>query len=87
MPTKHPRTFVTHTPAVVHALEVARQRWPGDRESALIQHLLDEGAKAVEASLESDQRRRGAQLQAVAGRYTEMYGPGYLDELREGWNA
>lgn len=87
MPTKHPRTYITHTPQVAHALDVARTRWPDeDRESALILHLLDEGAKAVEQSEGYAQEQRSARIRAIAGKHSDLYGKGYLEEVREGWS-
>lgn len=87
MPTKNRRTNITHTPRVQHALDVARTRWPSeDRESALLLNLLEAGAKAIEVSDEFAAERRVARIREVAGTQTGLYGPGYLDELREGWS-
>lgn len=85
MPTKHQRTFVTHTPQVVRALEVARRRWPEEeRESALLVHLVEEGMKAVESGDDAERAERVARLRALA-RHSDFYGEGYLEEVREGW--
>ncbi|QJU54818.1 hypothetical protein SCB71_17185 [Herbiconiux sp. KACC 21604] len=86
MPTKSPRTNITHTPQVQHALDVARTHWPREkRESALILNLLEAGAKAIEDSDEFAAERRVARLREVAGKHTGLYEPGYLDGVREGW--
>lgn len=86
MPTKHPRTNITHTPQVQHALEVARTRWPSeDRESALLLNLVDAGARSIEASEEFAAERRVARIRAIAGRHTGLYGQEYLEDVREGW--
>jgi len=46
MPTTLPRTYITHTPQVQRALEVARRRWPNEsRDSALIANLLEVGQR------------------------------------------
>lgn len=88
MPTKHPRTNITHTSQVQHALDVARMHWPSEhRESVLLLNLLDAGAKAVEASDEFAAERRVARIREVAGKHTGLYEPNYLDELREGWGG
>ena len=88
MPTKHPRTYITHTPQVAHALDIARTRWPDeDRESALILNLLDEGAKAVFQSEQYAREQRIARVRAIAGKYSDLYGNGYLEKVREGWPA
>lgn len=87
MPTRHPRTNITHTPQVKHALEIARMHWPAEeRESTLILNLLSAGAKAIEASDEFDAERRVARLREIAGKHTGLYGPSYLEDIREGWN-
>ncbi|WEK61356.1 MAG: hypothetical protein P0Y60_00940 [Candidatus Microbacterium colombiense] len=87
MPTKSPRTHITHTPQVLHALDVARTRWPDeDRESALILHLLDEGAKSIEEHREAADAYRADRIRALAGKHSAHYGSGYLDELRAEWD-
>ena len=86
MPTKNPRTHITHTPQVAHALQVARRRWPNeDRESALILHLLDEGAKSIEQSQASNDAQRVALIRRVAGKHADLFGEGYLEEIRQDW--
>ncbi|MDR6867503.1 hypothetical protein J2Y69_002106 [Microbacterium resistens] len=86
MPTTNPRTHITHTPQVVHALDVARARWPEEgRESALILRLLEEGAKAIEESDAYAEERRNARIRALAGAHSDSYGAGYLEEVRGGW--
>lgn len=86
MPTKNPRTHITHTPQVARALQVARTRWPNeDRESVLILHLLDEGARSIEENQALANERRTAHVRRIAGKYTNLYGEGYLEEIREGW--
>jgi hypothetical protein len=84
MPTKHQRTFVTHTPQVTRALEVARTRWPNERESALLLHLLEEGAKAVENSSRLAREEHLSRLRQLS-RHSDLYGAGYLDDVRDGW--
>lgn len=85
MPTKHHRTFVTHTPQVTRALDIARRHWPDEkRESALLVHLLEEGMRAVEASEAAERSDRIARLRGLA-RHSDSYGQGYLEQVREGW--
>lgn len=86
MPTKHPRTNITHTPQVVHAIEVARREWPHEeRESVLLLRLLDEGARTVEARASDSEANRLQRIDMIAGRYAAVYPAGYLDDLREDW--
>ncbi|MCK2025805.1 MULTISPECIES: hypothetical protein [Microbacterium] len=87
MPTKHPRTNITHTPQVARALDVARRRWPEEeRDSALILLLLEEGARAVEEHADEGDARRAQRLRSLAGRYSGVYGDDYLERVREGWD-
>lgn len=86
MPTERPRTQVTHTPEVAFALDVARRRWPNESPGRLIVHLIEEGARAIDSgstAAAADHEKRVAQL---AGKYTGVYGPDYLETLREGWD-
>lgn len=87
MPTKLPRTHITHTPEVEHALDVARARWPeADRESTLLIRLLTAGANAIEAQQREATTQHVARIRALAGIHSDLYEPGYLEELRDGWN-
>ncbi|WP_422935401.1 hypothetical protein [Sinomonas sp. P47F7] len=86
MPTSLPRTQVTHTALVRHALDVAAKRWPGEKNGALLVHLIEEGARAVEGSTQASELDRRDRLRGLAEKFAEFYGPDYLDEIREGWN-
>ncbi len=84
MPTDLQRTQVTHTPEVEAALEVARRRWPAERSTGrLLANLIVEGAKAIEAYDELVAAERRQMLEDIAGTYGHMYGPGYIDRIRE----
>ncbi|MEV7973285.1 hypothetical protein [Cellulomonas sp. NPDC089187] len=83
MPTTLPRTQVTHTEVVRHALDIAEERWPGQSPGALLLRLIEAGAQVVED--EMNDARRQERVRLIAGRYPGLYGPGYLDQLREGW--
>lgn len=85
MPTTKHRTQITHTEEVERALAVAELRWPGERESSLLLHLIAEGADAVARGDEFAAAQRRARVMGIAGKYTDAYGPGYLDAVRAGW--
>lgn len=87
MPTAHQRTNITHTAQVARALDVARRGWPNERrDSALILHLLEEGAKVVEARTADAEAARREHLRRVAGKRSALYPDGYLDDLRGEWD-
>ncbi len=85
MPTLKPRHAITETDTIAHALAVARQRWPGQPPSRLLNHLIEKGAQAVEheeATQTAGHDRAVEALTQLAGYYPD----GYLDEVREGWS-
>lgn len=83
MPTELPRTQVTHTPAVQHALEVAEAQWPGERPRTLLLNLIEAGA----LSIESGEARRRERVVQHAAAFSGLYEPGYLERQREDWPA
>ncbi|OZD54373.1 hypothetical protein CH252_08700 [Rhodococcus sp. 06-1477-1B] len=85
MPTTRPRTQVTHTREVEDALRVARERWPDESPSALLTHLVVAGGEAVREAQAERTRARRARVDAIIGRFADLYPEGYLRELREDW--
>lgn len=85
MPTSLPRTWITHTSEVQHALEVAEKRWPGQRPNSLLLHLIEEGARIVETTNTETVAARRAEIERISAGFTGVYQPGDLEELREGW--
>ena len=65
----------------------AAKRWPEDRDSRakLVVRLLNEGYRALgETAAEAAAERREG-LRRTSGLLTGVYGPGYLEELRQDW--
>ena len=85
MPTTLPRTQVTHTPAIAHALEVASLRWPSATPLELIQAIAEDWVAAAESEQREKSLTRAARIRANAGRFSGVYGDNYLAEIREGW--
>ncbi|GAB3174104.1 hypothetical protein GCM10027059_45820 [Myceligenerans halotolerans] len=84
MPTLKPRHAITETDSVAHALAVARRRWPGEPESRLLTHLIEEGASAVEHEDDIETVRHERAVAALTG-LADYYPDGYLEDVREGW--
>lgn len=85
MPTTRPRHFVTETDDLARALDAAAARWPGVSRAQLIVKLALEGHRAAEQAHEEQRRRRLAALRRHSGVLAGVYGPSYLDELRQEW--
>ena len=83
------RTTISHIPSVQRSLALARREWPEATGSdrALMQHIIEAWAEQA-AHRQAEQRRLRAERIRVGGGVTDgVYGPGYLDEEREGWRA
>lgn len=87
MPTTRPRYPITETPEISEALAVAARRWPDDRDKPrlLLLHLIAEGADAVRAEKDARIAKRREAIERTAGSATDLFPPGYLEELREDW--
>ena len=87
VPTTRPRHFVTETDELAAALDQAAERWPELSRAQLIVRLALEGEVAAERQgAEKIERRRKA-LERLKGSFTGIYGPGYLEGIREDWPA
>jgi hypothetical protein len=87
MPTSRPRHVITETDRIAEALDAAARRWPADahNRARLLVLLVEEGMAVIGQDRE---RRRAARAEAVretAGVLPGVYGPRYLEELREDW--
>lgn len=85
MPTKLPRTQVTHSADIQYALRVAVECWPGEPESVLLTRLIVEGARTVEGRTLAERGEHHERVAALAGRYTDLYPANYLAALRSEW--
>lgn len=87
VPTTRPRHLLTESDELSRALEIARRRWPEDRErpTALLLHLIDEGRRAVsDVDRQRIEARRTAIAHAASG-LEGVYEEGYLATLRADW--
>jgi hypothetical protein len=87
MPTTRPRHFVTETDDLAAALDAAAARWPDLPRAQLLVRLALEGHRAAQRAHEARHRRRLAALRTHSGALTGVYGPDYLQRLREEWPA
>ena len=92
VPTALKRSYVTHVPPVEAALEAARALHPDEPPSALLVRLITEGGQSMRSRSEvasrlaaAERERLLARREAQIGRFVGIYGPGYLEEVREGW--
>jgi len=84
MSTKRARTQITHTPEIEHALDIAGAKWPGETPSRLLGRLILIGAEVLEQDTGYTARRR-RRIDDLAGRYSDAFGPTYLEDVRDGW--
>ena len=83
MPTARRRHMITETDDVKDALAAATARWPGLPPTELLRRLVAEGHATIRASVTAET----AAVEETRGVLTGVYGPGYLDALREEWPA
>jgi len=81
MPTALPRTHLTHSPPIERALARAALRWPEARSASALLTRIAEDWTAADLASDSD-----VGVEATAGKYTGVFAPGDLDELRSEWD-
>lgn len=87
MPTTRPRHLVTETDRLARALDAAAVRWPDlSRPKLLVRLVLEADASAGHARIDERHRRLDV-IHRHSGSATGVYGPDYLDELRNDWPA
>lgn len=89
MPTARPRHLVTETDRVAQALDDAAARWPEDRDrrARLLVRLVLEGHQALQDETDRRHAQRAEAARRTSGALTDVYGDGYLEELRQDWPA
>lgn len=85
MPTTRPRHQVTETPEVARALDLAARRWPNEPRSRLLLRLVQAGSTAIEQERTEAAHRRLAAIDATSGKYDDVFGDHYLEQLRRDW--
>lgn len=87
MPTDHRRHAITETEDISDALGVARHVWPdlADKPGALLRRLILVGRDTVAHNHTEEDRARRETIKSTGGALTGVFGPDYLEELREDW--
>jgi len=87
VPTTRRRYAVTETDDISNALEIARRTWPdlADKPGALLQCLILVGRNTLAHDHERLNQSRRQAIEATAGALAGVFGPDYLEELREDW--
>ena len=78
---------MTETDELAAALNQAARRWPEDAHSRsrLLLRLVETGQQAISNELARERRRRREAVERTHGQFRGVYGPGYLERLRDEW--
>lgn len=87
VPTTRPRHQVTETPSIGRALDRAAARWPGEPRGKLLVRLVQAGSAALADESREIVRRRRTVIAETSGKYDDVFGSDFLDELRGDWPA
>jgi hypothetical protein len=87
MPTVHRRHAITETDDISDALDIARRTWPdlADKPGALLRQLILIGRNALAHNHFTADLAKQRAVDETAGALAGVFGPGYLNELREDW--
>jgi hypothetical protein len=87
MPTDHRRHAITETEDISEALGVARREWPSlaDKPGALLRRLVLTGRDTLAHRDSRQHEDRRQVITDTSGALTGVFGPQFLDELREDW--
>jgi hypothetical protein len=87
VPTTRPRHTLTETDELAAALDQAALRWPDDADcrSRLLLRLVEAGQDAISGELARERQRRRDAVERTHGQFRGVYGPGYLERMRDEW--
>ncbi|GAB3749899.1 hypothetical protein GCM10028864_24000 [Microlunatus parietis] len=79
--------MVTETDEVAAAIAVARDHWPAESDSParLLLRLVQAGRRTLEDEDRLAVENRRARIRDHAGSGAGLFGPDYLERLREDW--
>jgi hypothetical protein len=89
MPTTNRRHAVTETEDIAAALDIAAETWPdlAEKPAALLRGLILVGRNTLEHDRVARDGNRAQSIDATAGALAGVFGPNYLQVLREDWPA
>ncbi len=81
--------MLTETDELAAAIELAARRWPEDAHSRsqLLRRLVHAGEEALSEEHERARERRRKAVARTHGQFRNVYGPDYLNRLRDEWPA
>ena len=88
MPTLRDRTYLTHTPTIQEALDLAETVFVADagNSRALISDILTDWTARVRRDDDNDDVANRESLLATKGAFTGLFGSDYLEVERAGWS-